>query len=324
MKNAKACKTLITTYLESMVGTPEWEGEMYQPMSYILSMGGKRIRPVLLLLTYQAVTGESPEPALGPASSVELFHNFTLMHDDIMDNAPVRRGMATVHEKWDRDTAILAGDAMFAIAMQNTVTGFPAQAGKLIAEFSRIAVGVCEGQMEDLTMAGLKGVTEERYIEMIRKKTAMLLGGSMSLGAIAAGADSEVVNQLYAYGESMGIGFQLQDDYLDVYADAEKFGKQVGGDILENKMTFLLIRALELASGETEKELHRLLFREENAEAKVAGVMEVYAELGIPEITREKTEGYFRKAREIGKELSRFEGFAHISQYLEALTQREY
>lgn len=324
MKDANACMKMVADYMQAQAQSEEWQGSMYQPMAYIFTMGGKRIRPLLLLLSYQAVTGQSPEPVLGPAVAVEMFHNFTLMHDDIMDNAPVRRGLPTVHEKWDTNTAILAGDALFAIAMAKTVEGFPQQAGALVREFSRIAVGVCEGQMEDMEMAGATGSTVDQYIEMIRKKTAMLLGGSMSLGAIAAGASYEDVEALYAYGEFMGIGFQLHDDYLDVYADATKFGKQVGGDILENKMTFLLIRALELANEEQQARLQQLLFAETDPQAKVKGVMEIYAELEIPRLTLEMANSYFDRARRIGQSLRKMEGFIYIEDFLQALTQREH
>lgn len=324
MKDAKACMTLVSDYLETTARSAAWQGSMYQPMGYIFQMGGKRIRPTLLLLAYQAISGNNPETALGPAVAVEMFHNFTLMHDDIMDNAPVRRGLATVHEKWDQNTAILAGDALFAIAMEKTVEGFPQFAGRLVREFSRVAVGVCEGQMEDLEMAGATQSTVDRYIEMIRKKTAMLLGGSMSLGAIAAGASEAEIEAMYQYGEWMGIGFQLQDDYLDVYADAAKFGKQVGGDILENKMTFLLIRALEQANETQKPVLNQLLFEEKDSEAKIKGVMDIYAALEIPRQTREKTNEYFDKAHQVGEKLMKYPGFQYIDQYLMALTQREY
>lgn len=324
MKNPKECMLMVSEHLEAQSQSEAWQGSMYQPMAYIFTMGGKRIRPLLLLLSYQAVTGRSPEEAIGPAVAVEMFHNFTLMHDDIMDNAPVRRGLRTVHEKWDSNTAILAGDALFAVAMSKTVEGFPQKAAPLIQEFSRIAVGVCEGQMEDMEMAGRIDSTVGEYIEMIRKKTAMLLGGSMSLGGIAAGATDEDVESLYKYGEWMGIGFQLHDDYLDVYADASKFGKQVGGDILENKMTFLLIKALELANPEQKAELNRLLFSEKDPQAKVAGVMALYEALEIPRLTRELADEYFQKARKVGERLSKFEGFRYIEEFLKALTEREY
>lgn len=323
MLQPQALKDALEAHLKAVHGRPGWEQPLYAPMSYILALGGKRIRPMLLLMSYQAMSGEPGTRALGCATAVEFFHNFSLIHDDIMDHAPVRRGQPTVHERWDTNTAILSGDAMLALAYEFLVADFPAQAAPLLREFTRVAVGVCEGQMEDMLMAG-KPATIPQYIEMIRKKTAMLIGGSLSLGGIAAGADAQSVAQLYALGETAGIGFQLHDDYLDVYAPADKFGKQVGGDILENKMTFLLIRCLEKADGPQSEEMRRLMHHEPSPERKVEGVMAMYDRLGIREETLAEMDRYFAEADRLAAELRHRPGFALIDDFMRAISQRDH
>ncbi len=292
-------------------------------MAYILDLGWKRIRPMLLLMSYQAMSGRNGQEALNCATAVEFFHNFSLIHDDIMDNAPVRRGKPTVHEKWNTNTAILSGDAMFALAYEFLIQDFPQQAAPLLREFTRVAVGVCEGQMEDMEMAGQRADVPQ-YIEMIRKKTAMLIGGSLSIGAIAAGASPQEVERLYQLGETAGIGFQLHDDYLDVYAPAEKFGKQVGGDILENKMTFLLIRCIERANPEQKKRLDHLLYEEKVPEAKIAGVMALYAELGIEQETLAEMDRYFAAADAIAVEFRGKPGFEMIDGFFQSISKRDH
>lgn len=324
MKSPADLKNLFEGHLAKIREQDAWQGTLYAPMSYILNLGGKRVRPLVLLLAYQSLSGKAPENALNAAAAVELFHNFTLMHDDIMDKAPVRRGQETVHLKWDENVAILAGDAMFAISTDYLIRDLGAYAAPLVREFMRVALGVCEGQMEDMEMADRESASIAEYIEMIRKKTAMLIGGSMSLGAIAAGADPEAVKAMYAYGEAAGIGFQLQDDYLDVYADTPKFGKQKAGDILENKKTFLLIRALEKADPAQQKRLAYLLHEEQNDQAKISGVMALYEELEIPAETRTQISAYFQKADALGAQLKSHPGFVQIDHFFQALMQRDY
>ena len=323
MKAASELKLALEAHLEKIGNQAGWDAPLYAPMAYILALGGKRIRPMLLLMSYQAMSGRDGSECLNTATAVEFFHNFSLMHDDIMDNAPVRRGKPTVHEKWDSNTAILSGDAMFALAYQFLIQDFPQYAAALLREFSKVALGVCEGQMEDMEMAG-KLADIPQYIEMIRKKTAMLIGGSLSIGAIAAGADAQTVHQLYALGEKAGIAFQLQDDFLDVYAKEAKFGKQVGGDILENKMTFLLIRCIEKADEGQKKRLDHLLYEEKSADKKIAGVMELYAELGIPAETEAEMDRYFQAAEELAAGLRDRKGFELIDHFLKALAQRDH
>ncbi|MBK9453386.1 MAG: polyprenyl synthetase family protein [Bacteroidetes bacterium] len=323
MQQPAELKAALEGHLSGISSRPHWQSGLYAPMAYILDLGGKRIRPMLLLMSYQAMSGRPGTEALNCATAVEFFHNFSLIHDDIMDNAPVRRGKPTVHEKWNTNTAILSGDAMFALAYEFLIQDFPQQAAPLLREFTRVAVGVCEGQMEDMEMAGQRADVPQ-YIEMIRKKTAMLIGGSLSIGAIAAGASPQEVERLYQLGETAGIGFQLHDDYLDVYAPAEKFGKQVGGDILENKMTFLLIRCIERANPEQKKRLDHLLYEEKVPEAKIAGVMALYAELGIEQETIAEMDRYFAAADAIAVEFRGKPGFEMIEGFFQSISKRDH
>ncbi len=269
---------------------------LYEPIRYIMSLGGKRLRPLLVLLSYQ-LRGEKVDDILDVALAVEVFHNFTLMHDDIMDEAPLRRGQPTVHEKWDKTVAILSGDTMLVKAYDLILTSPPASLPRVIAAFNKTAVEVCEGQQVDMNFESEQSVEEADYIEMIRLKTAVLLGYSMQLGGILSGSDEPTQQQLYRIGEQMGVGFQLMDDYLDVYADQQKFGKQVGGDIIANKKTYLLITALEMAPDHHKRELQRWLdLGEFDPAEKVAAVTQIYDEIGIPNMVKMKMNYYFDQA----------------------------
>lgn len=302
--------------------TPE---RLYAPIQYILTLKGKRIRAILTLLSYHAASGEKPQKALSLGASLEMFHNFTLVHDDIMDNAPTRRGKPTVHEKWDSNVAILSGDTMFALSMQWIVQSFPQFAGNLAIAFTQAAIAVCEGQMEDMDFAEMKAVTIPQYIEMIRKKTAALIGACLQIGALAGGADTTLSEKIYRFGELAGIAFQLQDDLMDAYPP-DNFGKQIGGDIIENKKTFLLLTAIEKADAIQHKTLHQLLNEEQNMEIKVAGVLNIYQALQIRSITEAAIENYFSQARALGKELIEIipdNRFALIADYLEEIAGRK-
>ncbi|ACT94766.1 polyprenyl synthetase family protein [Dyadobacter fermentans] len=269
--------------------------ELYEPISYIMSLGGKRFRPLLTLLA-ASIFDTDIDKAIKPAMAVEVFHNFTLMHDDIMDRAPLRRGMPTVHEKWDANTAILSGDVMLIRAYDLLLDIPKEQLRSVLARFNRTAAEVCEGQQLDMNFEKRWDVTEAEYIGMIRLKTSVLLGFALELGGIIAGADDETVQLLYSAGENMGIGFQLKDDLLDVYGDPAKFGKQVGGDIIANKKTFLLIEALSKANGDLKTELDRWISLDtfDNAE-KVAAVTGIYDALGIRAFTEHKINEYFSR-----------------------------
>ncbi|MEM6642523.1 MAG: polyprenyl synthetase family protein [Bacteroidota bacterium] len=297
---------------------------LYDPMRYMLSLGGKRLRPLLVLLGYRLHKQDVAE-VLIPALSVELFHNFTLMHDDIMDKAPLRRGNPTVHEKWNETVAILSGDTMMVKAYDLMLKMPPEYLAAAITKFNKCSVEVCEGQQLDMNYEELATVTEQQYLEMIRLKTAVLLGYSLELGGLMAGLSETKLKQLQMLGEKAGIGFQLMDDLLDVYADKAKFGKQVGGDIVSNKKTYLLIKARELSNGAQKEKLCELLEAESfDAEEKVASVKQIYQEIGIAEITARKMNEYYDEAFRI---LSGFEGDRkgkeELRSFLEKLMQRD-
>jgi geranylgeranyl diphosphate synthase, type II len=267
--------------------------ELYEPITYLMSLGGKRIRPLLTLMAY-SLFKDDYKSILTPAMSVEVFHNFTLMHDDIMDNAPLRRGQATVHEKWNANTAILSGDVMLVKAYDMLLEINAEKLPNILRLFNKTAAEVCEGQQYDMNFETCESVSEAQYIDMIRLKTAVLLGFSLQLGAMLAAAPQEVADRLYDFGVNIGIGFQLKDDLLDVYADKAKFGKQVGGDIIANKKTFLLIKAKELASGDDAIRLESWLNKKDfDKSEKVEAVKSIYDDLGIQELTENKMQHFF-------------------------------
>src|ERR1700744_2149787 len=233
---------------------PHYLAALYEPISYILSIGGKRMRPALLLMACDLFGGDVDD-ALAPALAIEVFHNFTLMHDDIMDNAPLRRGRTTVHERWNKNVAILSGDVMLIEGYKLMMQVKDHLLRQILDIFNNTAVGGCAGQQVDMEFEERNDVQIDEYINMIRLKTAVVLGGALKIGALIGGADTEDAVLLQAFGEQLGVAFQLQDDILDVFGDPEKFGKQVGGDILSNKKTFLLLKALELADDGQSQEL---------------------------------------------------------------------
>jgi geranylgeranyl diphosphate synthase, type II len=262
--------------------------ELYEPIEYIMGLGGKRIRPLLALLAYRLYK-EDIEPVIEPVIALELFHNFTLMHDDIMDKAPLRRGKITVHEKWDQNVAILSGDVMM-IRVYDLLLKIP---HPLLLEgikrFNECAAQVCEGQQVDMNFEASLLVSEEQYMKMILKKTAVLLGFSLEFGAFLAGAPAEDCRALKDFGQHVGLGFQLTDDLLDVYSEKDVFGKQIGGDIIANKKTYLLIKAMELAGEQAASKL-RYWLESKNFDPvkKVEQVMDIYEQLGIKSITERK------------------------------------
>ncbi len=299
--------------------------ELYEPISYIMSLGGKRLRPLLTLLAYHMYQ-EDPKEALNHAIGVEMFHNFTLMHDDIMDEAPIRRGQPTVHEKWNPNTAILSGDVMLVRVYDQFLDTHQDKLSAVLKSFNQCAAEVCEGQQLDMIFESREEVEEEEYLEMIRLKTAVLLGFSLELGAMLADAPEEDQVALREFGTLMGIGFQLKDDYLDVYGDHEKFGKQVGGDIIANKKTFLLIHALKNADKTQKAELDKWInakkFKEEE---KVSAVTALYDELEIPRLTREKIDAYFEEAfKSLKKVNAALNRKAILKQFAEALMERDH
>jgi len=273
----------------------EQPAELYEPISYLMQLGGKRMRPVLVLISTELFDGNILN-ALDAAIGIELFHNFTLMHDDIMDKAPLRRGKPTVHAKWNESAAILSGDVMFVEAYKLMIKVDDDILREVLAIFSDTASGVCQGQQADMNFEKIDEVSLSEYLEMIRQKTAVLLAGSMQIGALIGGAAPEQAKLLYEFGENLGLAFQLQDDILDVYGNPEKFGKQVGGDILSNKKTFMLIKAMELANEKTRSELDKWLKKSDEPLAKVEAITSIYNLLEVRKLAEIEMEEYVNKA----------------------------
>jgi geranylgeranyl diphosphate synthase, type II len=273
---------------------------LYEPIAYILELGGKRLRPCLVLAACEACKNSYAE-AQQAALAVELFHNFTLIHDDIMDEAPLRRGKATVHSKWNLNTGILSGDAMLILAYQQFASYNPELQADLMALFSKTALEVCEGQEYDVAFEQLTAVSENAYLKMIQFKTAVLVAAALKMGALIGASDSESAELFYDFGLALGTAFQIQDDYLDAFGDPETFGKQVGGDILENKKTFLVVKLQELGSIEQRQALDHWFGANAHAssEEKVAEVKQLFTESGAAEATREAVQAYTKESQRI-------------------------
>ena len=295
MHSIEQLQTIVNKAIADTKYTSE-PAELYEPISYLMQLGGKRMRPVLVLISTE-LFGADVLKALDAAIGIELFHNFTLMHDDIMDKAPLRRGNPTVHVKWNESAAILSGDVMFVEAYKLMIKVEDSILRDVLDIFSDTASGVCQGQQADMNFEKRDHVGLDEYIEMIRLKTAVLLAGSMQIGALIGGAEKEQADLLYEFGENLGLAFQLQDDILDVYGDPEKFGKQVGGDILADKKTFLLIKARELAKGETALELDKWLNNSNVIpENKVNAITAIYNSIGVRKLAEAEMENYVLKA----------------------------
>ena len=274
---------------------PKTPQKLYQPIDYVMDLGGKRMRPILLLMAYQ-LFDENIEKAIYPALGIELFHNFTLLHDDIMDNARIRRGKKTVHEKWNKNVAILSGDIMLVQAYQLLSNVDKSIVKELIIVFSKAATEVCEGQQWDMDFEIQKEVTLQEYLKMIEHKTAVLLAASLQIGGIIANTSKENQNNLYHFGLNMGIAFQLKDDLLDAFGNSDEFGKQIGGDIISNKKTFLYLKALQLANESQKQDLHKFFNTNQDSEEKVIQVKTIFKDLGIPKHTKDMMKAYYTKA----------------------------
>jgi len=276
-----------------MLELPSEPKLLYEPVSYTLSNGGKRMRPLLVLMGCK-VFSEDVSQAIHPAIGIEIFHNFTLLHDDIMDNAPIRRGKPSVHTKWNNNIAILSGDAMMILAYQELCKTDSSVLSQVLEIFNKTALEVCEGQQLDMDFETSDDVSIADYVNMIRLKTAVVLGGGLKVGAIIGKADAEQANLLYQFGLNTGIAFQLQDDILDIYGESRKVGKQKGGDIISSKKTFLLLKALELAEGEQAINLRKWLKSDAETE-KVNAVTEIYDQLGIRKLAEERMWQYYNE-----------------------------
>ncbi len=303
---------------------PATPTELYEPIAYLMALGGKRLRPALVLMATDLFGGDI-ENAKSPALAIEMFHNFTLMHDDIMDNAPLRRGKPTVHEKWSNSVAILSGDVMFVKAYKLMIQVKPDILTGVLDVFNKTAIEVCEGQQIDMNFEVRDEVSIEEYLEMIRLKTAVLLGGALKIGALIGDASAENADLLYQFGENLGLAFQLQDDILDVYGDPEKFGKQVGGDIISNKKTFLLIKALELAEGNDLVQLENWLnIKEFVPTEKVEAVRALYNQLNIRKLSEDVMQNYARLALEAFEKINvAVENKKTLLTFAEMLVERE-
>lgn len=296
MLSSSEILTLVNQYIDKLPYDRK-PASLYEPIRYVLSLGGKRIRPVLMLLSYNLFK-DNPETILSSACGLETYHNFTLLHDDLMDNADMRRGMPTVHKKWDDNTAILSGDTMLLLAFQRMMQCDERYMNDVFSTFVETTLEIDEGQQYDIEFETRDDVTEAEYIEMIRLKTSVLLACALKIGAILGGASKEDQDNLYKFGEQIGLAFQLQDDFLDVYGDPKVFGKNIGGDITSNKKTFMLINALLRAEGDDKAELERWIAATDfNRDEKVAAVTALYGKLGIDRLAQEKIEHYFAQSR---------------------------
>lgn len=324
MKTADEILRMINEYLDNLPYERRPKG-LYDPIKYVLSMGGKRIRPTLMLLGYNLYK-ENPECILPSAIALETYHNYTLLHDDLMDNADVRRGNPTVHKKWDANTAILSGDSMLVLAYQR-MAECPVEKLKPVLDlFTETALEIGEGQQYDMEFETRNDVREEEYIEMIRLKTSVLLACALKMGAILADASEEDAANLYKFGEQIGLAFQLQDDYLDVYGDPAVFGKAIGGDIMCNKKTYMLINAFNLVTEEQRAELsHWVNAQHPDPKEKIAAVTALYNKIGIRQLAEAKIQHYFDESRKyLAAVKVAEERKAELKAYTDKMMHREY
>jgi geranylgeranyl diphosphate synthase, type II len=294
MKSIQELSALISDEL-GKIEYPKTPSLLYEPIDYILGLGGKRMRPILVLMAHQ-LFDKNIEKAISPALAIEVFHNFTLLHDDIMDKAPLRRGQKTVHEKWNNNVAILSGDTMLVQAYQLMAEVDKSIMKEVLAVFSKAAIEVCEGQQWDMDFETQSDVSIEDYLKMIEYKTAVLLGAALQIGGITAGASTQEQDHLCQFGRNMGIAFQLKDDLLDAFGNPETFGKQVGGDIMANKKTYLYLKALALANESQHADLVQYFSTNDTAEAKVEAVKSIFTALDIHRLTSDLMKEYHTKA----------------------------
>lgn len=291
MQTLSQLSAVIEAELEKL-DFPEKPEKLYRPIEYVMGLGGKRMRPILLLIAHQLFE-DNIEKAISPALGVEIFHNFTLLHDDIMDQAPLRRGGQTVHEKWNKNVAILSGDTMLVQAYNFMADVDQSIIKELLAVFNKTATQVCEGQQMDMDFESQKEVPLPIYLKMIEYKTAVLLAASLQIGGITANASKDEQNHLYQFGINMGIAFQLKDDLLDAFGDEADFGKQIGGDIRANKKTFLFLKALQLANEKQKQDLVSYFSSEDQSEQKVMAVKNIFTDLAIQQHTIDMMKAYY-------------------------------
>lgn len=318
-------KILIDKAIER-INLPDSPQKLYHPISYTLNLGGKRLRPMLTLAACELFDGKA-EDALNAALGIEIFHNFTLLHDDIMDKAPLRRGKATVYKKWNTNVAILSGDTMFALAYQYLCKGGHPRLKQILDTFTRTAIEVCEGQQYDMDFETQGEVSIAGYINMIRMKTAVLLGAGLKIGALIAGADDKQATLIYDFGVNVGMAFQLKDDLLDAYGDSEKFGKSIGGDIVANKKTFLYLKCLELADSDDKKRLNDLFTGDTDIleKEKIKTTLEIFNKYNMKQVALAMMERYFGTALEVMKSVQAGRDKKnHLVAYAEWLYKRDH
>lgn len=287
---------IINQYL-SKLSYDRKPASLYEPIKYVLDLGGKRIRPILMLLSYNLYK-DNPQEILSSACALETYHNYTLLHDDLMDEAPLRRGQQTVHMKWNANQAILSGDSMLVLAYERLAKCDTKHLEAVLSLFTETALQIGEGQQYDMEFEMRNDVAVEEYIEMIRLKTSVLLACATKMGAILADATQEDAENLYKFGEQIGLAFQLQDDYLDVYGDAKVFGKKIGGDIVSNKKTYMLITAFNLANTGQRAELENWINKKDfNTEEKIVAITRLYNEIGIDKLAKEKMNFYYEQGK---------------------------
>ena len=324
MLKAEEILTKVNTFLDNIPYDRKPQS-LYEPIKYVLSMGGKRIRPVLMLLAYNLFK-DDPESILMPACALETYHNYTLLHDDLMDNADLRRGHQTVHRRWDANTAILSGDSMLVLAYQRMAQCSADKMQQVLTLFTETALEIGEGQQYDMDFEHRNDVREEEYIEMISLKTSVLLACATKIGAILAGASAQDADNIYRFGEQMGLAFQLQDDFLDVYGDTKVFGKAIGGDIVSNKKTYMLINAFNRADAAQRAELERWIEAKDfDAKEKIAAVTRIYNEIGIDRLAMEKIKFYFNESKKYLDAVSVApERKAELAKYTAEMMKRQY
>ena len=324
MKTADEILSMVNEFLANLPYERKPKS-LYEPIRYVLSMGGKRIRPTLMLLGYNLFK-DNPEKILMNAVALETYHNYTLLHDDLMDNADLRRGHETVHKKWDANTAILSGDSMLVLAYERMAQCDEKHLAKVLKLFTTTALEIGEGQQFDMEFENRNDVKEEEYIEMIRLKTSVLLACALKMGAILADASDEDAENLYKFGEQIGLAFQLQDDYLDVYGDTKVFGKEIGGDITSNKKTYMLINAFNLANEAQRAELQKWVDAKDFDRAeKVAAVTRLYNEIGIDKLAQDKIAYYFEQSKKYLDAVSvPAERKQELAKYAQKMMKRQY
>ncbi len=323
MHSIEKLRGVIDREIEKMNFSGRYPPELYIPVEYIMSIGGKRLRPVLALMACRLFSDDI-SPCIRPAVAIELFHNFTLLHDDIMDKADMRRGKPTVHKKWGENAAILSGDVMVVLSFDLISSARLDILPRLLSVFNRTAIEVCEGQQMDMNFETTPLVDQHSYLEMIKLKTSVLIAASMEIGAIAAGASTQDSGLLYESGLNLGLAFQLQDDVMDLYGDQDKFGKKPGGDILMNKKTILLIKALEMADEKTAKKITDIMEEEQDPETRVSGIKRIFDQLEIQNAANRMANDYFQKAlRKLDDTSCKIERKKEFAGFIETVMKRK-